>query len=132
MKKNLRILVSSLLMCLSVVGLQAQSLSPSTKWHWEEGTIVIDTPARPAGQQNVLGLTVPKLDVVRVAFVGLGMRGPGAVARFTYIPGVQIVALCDYVPERACARPVCPLPTSTVARRGTRNCASVPTSTSCT
>ena len=34
-------------------------------------------------------------------FVGLGMRGPGAVERFTYIPGVQIVALCDYEQERA-------------------------------
>ena len=75
----------------------AQSLSPSTKWHWDKGTIVVDQPARPAGQANVLGLTAPKLQTVRVAFVGLGMRGPGAVERFTYIPGVQIVALCDYV-----------------------------------
>lgn len=22
----------------------AQSLSPSTKWHWDKGTIVVDTP----------------------------------------------------------------------------------------
>ena len=36
------------------------------------------------------------MEVVRVGFVGLGMRGPGAVERFTYIPGTQIVALCDY------------------------------------
>ena len=34
----------------------AQSLSPSTKWHWDKGTIVVDTPERPAGQENVLGL----------------------------------------------------------------------------
>ncbi len=79
----------------------AQSLSPSTKWHWDKGTIVVDTPERPDGQANVLGLTVPKMDKVRVAFVGLGMRGPGAVARFTYIPGVEIVALCDYEAGRA-------------------------------
>ena len=91
---------SFMAMCLSAMAF-AQSLSPSTKWHWEEGTIVIDTPKRPAGQQHVLGLTVPKMDVVRVAFVGLGMRGPGAVARFTYIPGTQIVALCDYEEARA-------------------------------
>ena len=101
MKTNRKILVSLLATCLSVTSLMAQSLSPSTKWHWEEGTIVVDTPKRPAGQQHVLGLTVPKLKTVRVAFVGLGMRGPGAVARFTYIPGTQIVALCDYVPARA-------------------------------
>lgn len=80
---------------------QAQSLSPSTKWHWDKGTIVVEDPVRPAGQQNVLGLTVPKMQAVRVAFVGLGMRGPGAVTRFTHIPGVQIVALCDYVEKRA-------------------------------
>ena len=34
----------------------AQSLSPNTKWHWDKGTIVVETPERPAGQQNVLGL----------------------------------------------------------------------------
>lgn len=72
-----------------------------TPWHWEEGTIVVDTPERPAGQQPAIGLTAPKLSVVRVGFVGLGMRGPGAVERFTHIPGVQIVALCDHERERA-------------------------------
>lgn len=79
----------------------AQSLSPSTKWHWDKGTIVVEDPVRPAGQEDVLGLTVPKMKAVRVAFVGLGMRGPGAVARFTHIPGVEIVALCDYEEKRA-------------------------------
>ena len=79
----------------------AQSLSPSTKWHWEKGTIVVDTPQRPAGQQHVLGLTAEPLKTVRVGFVGLGMRGPGAVNRFCHIPGVQIVALCDYEQKRA-------------------------------
>ena len=61
----------------------------------------MESPTRPAGQQHVLGLTAPKMATVRVAFVGLGMRGPGAVARFTHIPGVQIVALCDYEEKRA-------------------------------
>ena len=83
------------------VGIGAQSLSPSTKWHWDKGTIVVETPERPAGQEHVLGLTAPKMKTVRVAFVGLGMRGPGAVKRFCHIPGVEIVALCDYVKERA-------------------------------
>lgn len=79
----------------------AQSLSPSTRTRWEKGTLIIDSPTRPAGQQHVLGLTVPKMECVRVGFVGLGMRGPGAVERFTHIPGVQIVALCDYETGRA-------------------------------
>ncbi|MBO4661869.1 MAG: Gfo/Idh/MocA family oxidoreductase [Bacteroidaceae bacterium] len=92
--------IAVLLSCMTMMT-TAQSLSPSTKWHWDKGTIVVDTPQRPAGQTNVLGLTAPKLQTVRVAFVGLGMRGPGAVERFCYIPGVQIVALCDYIEERA-------------------------------
>ena len=79
----------------------AQSLSPSTKTHWVKCTLIVETPARPAGQQHVLGLTAPKMATVRVGFVGLGMRGPGAVERFTHIPGTQIVALCDYVEARA-------------------------------
>ena len=74
---------------LSANVMDAQSLSPSTKWHWNKGTIVVDTPQRPAGQQDVLNLTAPKIQNVRVAFVGLGMRGPGAVNRFCHIPGVQ-------------------------------------------
>ena len=58
------------------------------------------TPARPKGQTDVVNLVTPKLDVVRVGFIGLGMRGPGAVERWTHIPGVKIVALCDLLPER--------------------------------
>ena len=34
-------------------------------------------------------------------FVGLGMRGPGAVERWTHIPGIQIMALCDHEKDRA-------------------------------
>lgn len=76
-------------------------LSDGTKWHWNKGTIVLETPQRPAGQQHVLGLTAPKLKVVRVGFVGTGGRGSDAVERWTHIPGVQIVALCDHEKERA-------------------------------
>lgn len=79
----------------------AQSSNPNTKWHWDKGTIVVDTPERPAGQQSALGMTAPKLETVRVGFVGLGSRGPWAVNRYCHIPGVQIVALCDYEEERA-------------------------------
>lgn len=65
----------------------------------ESKMIKVPVPERPAGQEDVLGLTTPKLETVRVGFIGLGMRGPGAVYRFTHIPGVQIVALCDLRPE---------------------------------
>ena len=62
--------------------------------------IKVETPARPAGQEDVIQLVTPKLETVRVGFIGLGMRGPGAVERWTHIPGTQIVALCDLLPER--------------------------------
>ncbi len=64
------------------------------------GIIRTETPARPAGVESVLGLTVPAMDTVRVGFVGLGMRGADAVSRYTYIPGVKITALCDVEAER--------------------------------
>lgn len=89
------------MLTLSTAAMNAQSTSASTKWHWEQGTIVVDTPTRPAGQQDVINLATPKVQTVRVGFVGLGMRGPGAVERWTHIPGVQIVALCDYEEARA-------------------------------
>lgn len=87
--------------CCLLLIVNCQSSIGQTKWHWDKGTIVVETPARPAGQKNAIGLTAPKMPVVRVGFVGLGMRGPGAVERWTHIPGVQIVALCDYEKERA-------------------------------
>ena len=99
MKKNACLLcVVGLL--LSILTTQAQE-----PFHWPykivDGTIITEVPARPAGQQHVLNLRTPKLPVVHAAFVGLGMRGPDAVRRFCHIPGVQIMALCDYERERA-------------------------------
>lgn len=100
-----RILLTSVFASLLFAGnaaAQSTSLySDPANWHWDQGTIVTRTPERAPGQQPVLGLTVPAIKTVRVAFVGLGMRGPGAVNRFAHIPGVQIVALCDYERERA-------------------------------
>lgn len=100
MKLN-KMITMAVAMLMAMGTLNAQSLSPSTKTHWDKGTLVVETPARPEGQKTVLGLTTPKMKTVRVAFVGLGMRGSGAVTRFTHIPGVEIVALCDYEAARA-------------------------------
>ncbi|MBL7750680.1 MAG: Gfo/Idh/MocA family oxidoreductase [Chitinophagaceae bacterium] len=49
---------------------------------------------------NMSGYAAPKLDVVRIGVVGLGMRGSDAVERLTYIDGVEITALCDKYPDR--------------------------------
>ena len=80
---------------------QTQIDEYGTEWQWNGGTIEVASPERQPGQKSVLGLTLPAMDSVRVGFVGLGMRGPGAVERFTYIPGIEIKALCDYEKERA-------------------------------
>ena len=57
-------------------------------------------PERPAGQTDVLQLTAPPMDTVRVGFIGLGMRGPGAVERFAQIEGTAIKGLCDVEADR--------------------------------
>lgn len=59
--------------------------------------IKVATPTRPAGQTDMLQFAAAPIPTVRVGFIGLGMRGPGAVSRMTNIEGVEIVALCDVV-----------------------------------
>ncbi|MBD0284519.1 MAG: Gfo/Idh/MocA family oxidoreductase [Flavisolibacter sp.] len=50
---------------------------------------------------NMCGYAAPKLETVRIGFIGLGNRGPGAVMRTSKIEGVEIKALCDIRPEKA-------------------------------
>ena len=90
--KSLLVATCTLFLFASTAFAQSTSkYSNPNNWKWEKGTIVTQTPARSEGQKSVLNLSTPRLQTVRVAFVGLGMRGPGAVNRFTHIPGVQIV-----------------------------------------
>lgn len=81
--KRLNVLILSMCFTLGVCAARPASevytSVRGTQWEWNKGTIVVHSPERPAGQKSVLGLTVPKMEVVRVGFVGLGMRGPGAV-----------------------------------------------------
>ena len=63
--------------------------------------IMTAVPARPAGQENVIGLTAEPMDVVRIGVVGLGMRGGSAVERLSYVPGAVVTAVCDIEPEKA-------------------------------
>ncbi|RPH28486.1 MAG: gfo/Idh/MocA family oxidoreductase [Bacteroidales bacterium] len=60
---------------------------------------VFQTQPRPANQTHVLELRADPIDTVRVAIIGLGMRGQGAVSRLSYIPETKIVALADVVPS---------------------------------
>lgn len=85
---------------LLLAGLLAGCSDAAQGYRIDDGMIVFETPARAAGQRSVLGLRTPPMETVRVGFIGLGMRGPGAVERFTYLDGVQINALCDLLPEQ--------------------------------
>ena len=66
----------------------------------QSGVIKVDVPVRPAGQESALGMTADPIDVVRVGFVGLGMRGYSAVDRFVHVPDSKIAALCDVEADR--------------------------------
>jgi predicted dehydrogenase len=56
--------------------------------------------ARQAPHFNMCGYAAPKLDRVRIGFIGLGNRGPAAVTRMSYIDGAVIAGLCDLRPEK--------------------------------
>jgi predicted dehydrogenase len=50
-------------------------------------------------QFNMSGYAAPKLETVRMGFIGLGQRGPGHLKNMTKVEGVEIKALCDLRPE---------------------------------
>jgi len=76
-----------------------------------------ESVAIPKAQgSTVMGLAVPKMDVVRVAFIGVGQRGKGHVRHYCHLDGVEIKAICDsdesviqrsvdYVTEQGHAKP---------------------------
>src|SRR5580765_4037775 len=49
---------------------------------------------------NMCGYAAPALETVRIGFIGLGNRGPDAVARMKLIQGTAIVGLCDIRTEK--------------------------------
>jgi predicted dehydrogenase len=85
--------------CKLIVVLFAACLFTGCKTEKFPQMVETTVPSRPAGQTDVLGLKCDPIPTVRVAFIGLGMRGPGAVDRMTNIDGVEIVALCDMLEE---------------------------------
>ncbi len=99
------------LIAITVVCVIATALGAcSTDRNKETGPQIIETtiPERPAGQTDMVGFAADPIDTVRVGFIGLGMRGSDAVARFIYVPGSKIVAICDIDSARTvnAARPV--------------------------
>lgn len=96
----MRLKLYPVLLIILVVGLYACAQTESQK----EGTlleaqVLFPEPPRPEGQTDVIELRCDPIETVRIAFIGLGNRGKGAVRRYTYLEGVEIAALCDVVPE---------------------------------
>ena len=50
---------------------------------------------------NMCNYAAPKLDTVRVGFIGLGSRGPVHSTQLSRLQNVEIKALCDLRPEMA-------------------------------
>lgn len=88
-----------------LVGLSGCTQSPTQTASVAPGPVdLFPTPERPAGQEDVIELRCEPIETVRMAIIGLGMRGSGAVYRYTFMEGVEIKALCDLEPfntERA-------------------------------
>jgi len=98
MKKNriFRMILPAIFMLLTLAGCENALKYDADKTF--AAVEVVPTPARPAGQTHVLELRAEPIDTVRVAIIGLGMRGQGAVRRLSYIEQARIVALADVVP----------------------------------
>lgn len=84
---------------MASVGLAGTSFISSCKT--ASGPAILGTSEGKNQHFNMSGYAAPKLDTVRIGFIGLGMRGPGAVQRMSYIEGVDIKGLCDLRPEKA-------------------------------
>lgn len=73
----------------------------------------IGTPSHPAlptvttqphrQKFNMSGYGASKIDTVRIAYIGMGNRGGGAVKRIIHLENVEVKALCDIRPEQAAA-----------------------------
>lgn len=50
---------------------------------------------------NMCGYAAPKIDTVRIGYIGLGNRGGAAVSRIAHLANVEVNALCDIRLEKA-------------------------------
>ena len=102
MENNRRKFIRSLALGTGVLATGIPSLASITATTDEETERSLQNENK--GQRfNMCGYAAPKIDIVRIAVIGLGQRGSEAVERLSYIDGVEIVALCDKYPDRVAA-----------------------------
>src|SRR5690606_28454161 len=91
---------------LAGIGIASSSVLAACQTKTQNNTTTAATAAQTSQQHgseqifNMSGYKAHKLDKVRIGFVGLGMRGPHAVKRMSYIDGVEIKAVCDIRPKQ--------------------------------
>src|SRR6185436_9367062 len=68
----------------------------------QNDNLLVPPNAGPGKQLfNMSGYAAPKLDTVRIGFIGLGQRGPEHLKNTAKLEGVEIKALCDIRAEMA-------------------------------
>lgn len=85
------------------VGLLGAGLTQSCKASESESNLdSIKKQAQRTYKQvfNMSGFAAPKIDTVRIAYIGVGNRGTGAIKRIVHIDRVEVKAVCDVRPEQ--------------------------------
>ncbi|MBI5708632.1 MAG: Gfo/Idh/MocA family oxidoreductase [Armatimonadetes bacterium] len=78
----------------------ANSLGPRAS-DFGPDSISFPEPTPAQNQKTMAGYAAPKLDKVRVGFIGVGARGSGHVAQMLQIDGVEVKAIADLYPDWA-------------------------------
>ncbi|GLU52082.1 Gfo/Idh/MocA family protein [Dyadobacter frigoris] len=89
---------------LGSFGLVGAGLEPShaLEKKGSDHSKIRQTSTNPHKQKfNMSGYAAPKIDTVRIGYIGLGNRGGGAIQRIVFLENVEVKALCDIRPEKA-------------------------------
>ena len=80
-----------------------QACSPALRARGKSKTDELLTSSGSSGKQqfNMSGYGAPKLERVRIGYVGLGNRGPVHAVNMSKLEGVEVIGLCDLRNEKA-------------------------------
>ena len=83
------------------IGVPGCSSSSRVKSRSKADKVLIQSEKTHIQQFNMSGYGAPRLEKVRIGFIGLGNRGPVHVVNMSKLEGVEITALCDLRSEKA-------------------------------
>ncbi len=78
--------------------LKLTSLSGFGLLHFDNADAQPELISSQSGRQqkfNMCGYAAPRIDTVRIGYIGLGNRGTGAIQRIQKLENVEVKALCD-------------------------------------